>query len=281
MSSPYRSKSASPLSAASSPHLFAKHSTPQFFWELSLALIPFVLVSLIALGLNFFRVLAVSISLSVFLGWILHQKFHRSVAWSVSTSLWYGTLFALLIPSTTPSWVIAFVLFLAVVLTEELFGGFGEEIFHPALVGYLILAGLFQVGSKGVSAIQSTFSWGSILHVLAVIAGGTFLLVRRSIRWEPVLFYGLVLGVSLMAIGRNPIHEFFGSAAIFLFAFFFISDPLTSPLTKKGHLVYAFVAAFLTVGLRCWLGVLEALTSAFLLANSTVPLMDYVTRRKE
>ncbi|MDD4184695.1 MAG: RnfABCDGE type electron transport complex subunit D [Candidatus Izemoplasmatales bacterium] len=48
-----------------------------------------------------------------------------------------GIILALLLPLYTPIWVLLFGAFMATIVGKMLFGGFGHNIFNPALLGYL------------------------------------------------------------------------------------------------------------------------------------------------
>ncbi|QWC00359.1 RnfABCDGE type electron transport complex subunit D [Mycoplasmatota bacterium] len=50
-----------------------------------------------------------------------------------------GVILALLLPVYTPIWVLMFATFIATIVGKMLFGGFGHNIFNPALLGYAIV----------------------------------------------------------------------------------------------------------------------------------------------
>ncbi|MDD3114067.1 MAG: RnfABCDGE type electron transport complex subunit D [Candidatus Izemoplasmatales bacterium] len=51
-----------------------------------------------------------------------------------------GLLLAMVLPLYTPVWVLIFGCFMGTVVGKMLFGGFGHNIFNPALIGYLTIA---------------------------------------------------------------------------------------------------------------------------------------------
>ena len=72
------------------------------------------------------------------------DKDHRdlkSIAVKLSTSyaLIPGLLIALVLPLYTPIWVLLFGCFMGTVVAKMLFGGFGYNIFNPAIIGYLAI----------------------------------------------------------------------------------------------------------------------------------------------
>lgn len=50
-----------------------------------------------------------------------------------------GIILALLLPLYTPIWVLIFAAFVATIIGKMLFGGFGHNIFNPALLGYAVV----------------------------------------------------------------------------------------------------------------------------------------------
>jgi len=50
-----------------------------------------------------------------------------------------GIILALLLPLYTPIWVLMFAAFVATIIRKMIFGGFGHNIFNPALLGYAIV----------------------------------------------------------------------------------------------------------------------------------------------
>jgi len=55
-----------------------------------------------------------------------------------------GLLLALILPMYTPVWVLLFGCFMGTVVGKMLFGGFGHNIFNPALIGYLAIGFTFS-----------------------------------------------------------------------------------------------------------------------------------------
>ncbi|MFA5290201.1 MAG: RnfABCDGE type electron transport complex subunit D [Candidatus Izemoplasmatales bacterium] len=58
---------------------------------------------------------------------------------STSYALIPGLILAMILPLYTPYWVLIFGAFIASIIGKMLFGGFGHNIFNPALLGYLVV----------------------------------------------------------------------------------------------------------------------------------------------
>ena len=57
-----------------------------------------------------------------------------------SFSIIPGLLLALVLPINTPLWIVAFGAFCGTIIGKMLYGGFGQNIFNPALIGYLFIS---------------------------------------------------------------------------------------------------------------------------------------------
>lgn len=126
--------------ATVSPHLHERGQTiSRGMTDVLVALTPIAIWGIVVFGFNAFYVMAVSIITAmlseVVMRWIMGRK-----ATLVDMSAFLSGLFlALILPVTTPLWVVAIGAFLAVGVGKELFGGLGKNIFNPALFGRVAL----------------------------------------------------------------------------------------------------------------------------------------------
>lgn len=121
------------------------------------------------------------------------------------------------------------------------------------------------------------------ISAAALILGGIYLLVRKVITWEiPVFFLGtlaLFTGIFQVvdpATYAGPLFHLFSGGAI-LGAFFMATDMVTSPLTRKGQMIFGFGCGLITGIIRLFGGYPEGVAFAILLMNATVPLIDRYT----
>ncbi|ELY4519368.1 electron transport complex subunit RsxD [Cronobacter muytjensii] len=119
---------------------------------------------------------------------------------------------------------------------------------------------------------------------LAYLAGGLCLLARGTIRWHiPASFIATLAVCStfgwLIAPEKflSPLMHLL-SGATMLGAFFILTDPVTASTTNKGRLVFGALAGLLVWLIRSFGGYPDGVAFAVLLANITVPLIDYYTR---
>ena len=68
------------------------------------------------------------------------------------------------------------------------------------------------------------------------------------------------------------------AGGLFLGAIFMATDYTTSPMTKKGQLIFALGCGLLTSLIRVFGGYPEGVSYSILIMNLTVPLIDKFTR---
>ena len=114
---------------------------------------------------------------------------------------------------------------------------------------------------------------------IACVIGGLYLILRRTASWEiPAGVIGAVLvcGVLGQWAGLTPLtafHHLVGGAVLFG-AFFIATDPVSSPLTFRGKLVFGAGIGVLVMVLRLFSGYPEGLMFAVLLMNAVTPLLN-------
>jgi len=126
-------------------------------------------------------------------------------------------------------------------------------------------------------------SFGEV-SAIALLLGGAYLLYRGIIRWQiPVGFIGTVVvftGIAhLVQPDRylNPLVHVLAGGLI-IGAFFMATDMVTSPVTRKGMLIFGIGCGVLTSVIRLWGGYPEGVSFAILLMNAVTPLIDRYTK---
>jgi len=119
---------------------------------------------------------------------------------------------------------------------------------------------------------------------LALLLGGVYLLARHTVTWQiPVSFIATVGMLALLFNQINPEHfapPLFHLLAggLMLGAFFMATDPVTSPVTPHGQLVFGIGCGTLTWSIRTFGGYPEGVMFSILLMNCAVPLIDHYLR---
>ena len=128
------------LLVSPSPHLHTKTSTKSLMRDVVIALIPATLVSVLFYGWAELLVLGVSVASCVLLEYLITKYLLKSPCtvgdWSAVIT---GVLLALNLPATTPWWVVLIGAIFAIGVAKMTFGGLGQNLFNPAIVGRVFL----------------------------------------------------------------------------------------------------------------------------------------------
>lgn len=118
---------------------------------------------------------------------------------------------------------------------------------------------------------------------LALIAGGLYLLYRRVISLHIPLAYLGTVAVLTYLFPRGGLDSFdfmlahLLSGGLMLGAIFMATDYTTSPLTKKGKVIFGVGCGFLTVFIRYFGSYAEGVSYSILIMNAFVPLIERFT----
>jgi Na+-transporting NADH:ubiquinone oxidoreductase subunit B len=100
---------------------------------------------------------------SAVVGFIVEFVFTRLRGEPVSEAVFVTTtLFALVMPPTIPLHILTIGIIFAVMFTKEVFGGFGRNIFNPALAGRCFVYICFPVALTATWAPAANGTWGAI-----------------------------------------------------------------------------------------------------------------------
>ncbi len=119
---------------------------------------------------------------------------------------------------------------------------------------------------------------------LLIAIGGFYLLYQRIINWQlPVSMLGTLTLLSVIFYLLDPERyshpmTHLTSGGVMLAAFFIITDPVTSPCTTRGQLLFGAACALLIYVIRTWGGYPEGVAFAVLLMNAMTPLIDHYIR---
>jgi electron transport complex protein RnfD len=301
------------LTISTSPHIHSKVTTAGIMQGVMIALSPVVLVSC-----YYFRWRAVCLILVCIVSCLATEVLFQSMRRKKPTiddcsAVVTGILLALILPPTLPLGIAVLGSVVAIALGKQIFGGLGYNIFNPALIGRAFLMAAFPVAltswvepvtldavtratplglmkfEKITTPIVALFlgkTAGSLgeTSALAIILGGIYLLGRKYADWRiPVAYIGTVIGLGTVnylinpAQNPTPLFQLF-AGGFMLGAFFMATDPVTSPVTKKGRWIFGCGAGFFLFVIRLWGGLPEGVMYSILLMNAFSPLINRLTR---
>ncbi len=135
--------------------------------------------------------------------------------------------------------------------------------------------------------LSTGYGAGSIgeVSVVALLVGLAYMLWRRIITWHIPVSILLTVGIlSALLHWANPIYahplQVLMSGGLLLGAIFMATDYVTSPMTRRGQLIYGVAIGALTIIIRNWGSFPEGMSFAILIMNAFTPLINFYVKPK-
>lgn len=122
-----------------SPHIKSKYSTSGIMWAVNLALAPAAMLGAWYFGLHGIVTLVLCIASSVMSEYAYQKLLKLKVTISDGSAFLTGLLLAMNLPPSVPFYIPILGSVVAIVLTKQLFGGLGFNLFNPALMARAFL----------------------------------------------------------------------------------------------------------------------------------------------
>lgn len=300
-----------PMEASAGPHTIEPGvSTQRMMFDVLLGLAPATCAALWVFHLAAVVQILTAVATALITEWILCRLRGKPTSLTDGSVCITALILAFSLPPALPVYATVLGSFVAVALGRMAFGGLGHNIFNPAMVGRAFLMLCFPAAMTSWSAPDTidvlsgatplaaakfsqeyselqTLLTGNVAgslgetSVVLLAIGGIWLLARGAADWR--LTIGMLLGVVTVAgieqIVRLPVESFgiarhLCSGGVMLGAFFIVTDPVTSPLTKKGRWAFGLLAGVLTMIIRLFAGYPEGVMFAVLICNAVAPLLD-------
>lgn len=300
---------------SSSPHVHSGDSIQKNMLYVVLALLPAYLVALYYFGVGALAVSVIAIASCIgFEAFIQRFVLKTKVSISDGSAALTGLLLAMNLPSNLPWWMVIIGSMAAIGLGKMCYGGLGNNLFNPALVGRVFLLISFpaamtvwpvpepfsmaymdaQTAATPLSFMKFDQMLPPILNTIvgneggsmgevsaiALLLGGLFLIWKKVITWHiPVSILATVAVFTGIMHLVDPIaYEnplwHLCSGGLLLGAIFMATDYVTSPMTTRGQLLYGAGIGLITVVIRLWGSYPEGVSFAILLMNAATPLID-------
>ena len=321
------------FSLAKGPFLRNKRSTTGIMLELFAVLAVVWLVSVVSYSVRFnFLVglraillvltsLVTTLVVDVIVALIKGKRSIKDIGKFVLTSYSYVTaiIFALCLPVGCSYYVVVIGSIVATLLGKYVFGGFGYNIFNPAIIGrifvglafgsslnygiesvadssaYDYVTGATVTGSIDWSngIIPEGYSWKTLLFgnyngamgetfTILLVVAAIYLIIRGIVNYRLMLSYLLTVGGIGLFLGI-----FYGVDNVFSYALlqlitgglmfgavFMITDPVTSPKSMNGKVIFGIGAGALTMLIRMNSDYPEGVMFSIALMNMLNPLID-------
>ena len=242
------------LTVSPSPHIKDKVTTSSLMRDVIIALLPAAVASVVIFGMRSLILIATCVITCVVGEYLFNMACKKPQTIGDLSAVVTGILLAFNLPSTFPIWMAVVGSLFAIVMVKNLFGGIGQNFANPAIAGRVILlisfsgpmttwlvpekvVGGYELVSGAtplaLNALGNTADLPSYMDmflgmrggslgetcVLALLAGGIFLIFRGVIKpIIPVSFLGTIAVFALL-VGEDPLFHLLAGGAV-LGAFF-------------------------------------------------------------
>ncbi len=279
------------------------------------ALLPASVFGVWNFGLSALVMLICTTASSVLTEYIYEKLMHKKITVNDFSAVVTGLLLGLNMPASAPWWMGVLGGIFAILIVKQLFGGLGQNFMNPALGArcFLLISFTSQMttfvydGVTGPTPLAQLKSGGTVdnmnmllgripgtigeTSVIAIVIGAIFLILMGIIdlRIPGTYIVTFVVFVGIFGHFANPDVGFFNpqyitahlcGGGLMLGAWFMATDYVTSPITKKGQIVYGMLLGILTGLFRLFGGSAEGVSYAIIISNLIVPLIERVTLPK-
>jgi len=294
---------------SSSPHLHCGETTKIVMQDVAFALIPALIMAVVLYGWRSLLLVATCVISCVLAEYVCRRVMNRRQTIDDYSAVVTGILLAFCLPPELNPLFAVIGSIVAIVVVKQLFGGIGSNFANPAVTARIVLMLSFPAAmttfthpwawiNKDVDAITSATplvapekyssldlligNHGGCLGetcAIALLMGGAYLLIRKVISWHiPVAFIGTTVILSLL-FGMDPVAQIC-SGGLLLGAFFMATDYVTSPVNKRGQIVFGIGCGLLTMVIRRFGAMAEGVSFAILLMNILTPHIERITTPK-
>ena len=290
------------MSAA--PHIHSGASTTKVMLDVIIALLPASVAAVVIFGIQALWIILTCVVAAVVAEFLFNAVTGRKQTVCDLSAVVTGLLLALNLSTNVPLWQCVVGAVFAIIVVKCLFGGIGCNFANPAITARVFMLITFSAVAGGSTELYAGATPLELIGVegaqlpgmmnmfmgtyggaigetssLALLIGFAYLLVRKVISWHiPVVFIGTVFVLSLVAGGANFALYQILAGGLFIGAIFMATDYVTSPITKKGKIVFALGCGIITFVVRYFCSYPEGVSFSILIMNIFVPIIERFTR---
>jgi len=131
------------IKISSSPFLHGSDTTPRIMWEVTISLLPMVLAAYYFFGLGALLLIATTILACMLTEYFFDQSVNKGASLKDGSAMITGLLLALCLPPGFPLWMAFLGGVVAIGMGKTIWGGLGQNVFNPALLGRAFLQAAF------------------------------------------------------------------------------------------------------------------------------------------
>jgi electron transport complex protein RnfD len=294
------------LVVSSSPHIKTPESVKSVMTDVLVALFPAALAGVIFFGIPALLTMVLCVVAAMITEAVILRS--KNIFGDGSAAV-TGLLLAMVLPPIVPWWLAVIGSIVAITIGKQVFGGIGNNIFNPALVGRAILLASWAghmtywvrpidlaTAATPLGVGPNAFSFMNLFvgaipgslgetSAFALLLGAAWLFYKGHITWQiPGGFIGTVFlmgmlfggfGSPMAMISVGLFHVLAGG--VMLGALFMATDMVTSPVTPHGQLIFGIGCGLMTMLVRLYGAFPEGITFAILLMNALTPIIDNLT----
>lgn len=326
------------------PFIHSKNSTRKMMQNLLIAFIPIILFSFYKNGVlpyqkgyvNLYGLLKplifpiVGMMMGIFVEYLTFKYVYKKNKEEVkkilknSYAIFPGLFLSLILPINTPLWVFILGCVFATFLGKMIYGGFGHNIFNPALIGCLFVLTFYGSAISSIGGYLNAYEldtiasatpltnaatvegigtyatlvapYGTLMDFLIGFIPGSigetsallcivaffYLSYKHVIKWKiPLIYVGTVFLLTWIIGHMNGLGLWYPtfqvlSGGLLFGAVFMATDPVTSPITSIGQILYALFLGILTVVFRYLSPLPEGVLTSILTMNIFVIILDKI-----
>jgi RnfABCDGE-type electron transport complex D subunit/RnfABCDGE-type electron transport complex G subunit len=289
---------------SSSPHVRSRLTTGQVMYDVILTLLPVTVVGIYHHGFHAFLVIAMSIATAMLTEYVFDYIAGKPNTLKDGSAIVTGLLLALCLPASVPLYIPFAGSLFAILFVKCFFGGLGHNFMNPALAGRCFLLISFSgtvtnytydgittatplvdlAAGEAVSVTQMlTGACSGVIgnSTVALFIGGMILWAMGGITFEIPLATIVSFSAFIAIFGGQGFDPMFllahlAGGGIIMGAFFMATDPVTSPVTSTGQLLYGVMVGILSGLFRVYGSAADSVSYAIIISNMVVPLIDEI-----
>ncbi len=302
------------LHVAPSPHLASTATTGGMMLDVLIGLLPVTVMAAYYFGLHALIQVGICVGSCMIFELMFNAMRGKPASILDGSAAVAGAILGLSMPWNAPWYAGVVGSLVAMGIGKIIFGGLGQNIFNPAMVGrtFVMISFSVSIGSAAYvvhDAPMEVVTQASPLSVakeaagaadlpglwalfignvngslgetcsLACIIGGLWMVLRRSAAWRTPA--GSVLGLAVISLIAQLIDpqsltmlQHLVGGAFLFGAFFIATDPVTSPVTPRGQWIFGIGYGVLVFLIRQYSAYPEGVAFAILLMNALTPLIN-------
>ncbi len=301
------------LHVSSAPHVRAKTSTAQVMLYVIIALLPTTCFGIYNFGIRALILLVATVLSCVLSETIFNLIAKKKNTISDLSAVVTGMILALNMPVTLPIWEAVIGGMFAIFVVKMLFGGLGQNFMNPALAArcFLLIAFAGDMSNfktdiyTGATPLAELNKYkGNLImcnndlmdlfigkhagtigetSAICLLIGLLILVVTKTISLRIPLAYLGSFAIFVALLGPHPsdmgayvLAELL-SGGILFGAIFMATDYATTPITRRGQILFGLCCGIITGIFRLYGGTPEGVSYAIIISNLLVPLIEKIT----